>query len=223
VASALDAETYQLAADDFYEEICDELATYGQLEDIQVLENLNDHMIGCVYVKYTDEEDAEKCLEAMHSRFYGGRQLSVEYSPVSDFREARCRTYDDGGTCNRGAYCNFMHVLVPSKALLNHITTKHSKFQPCTHGVGDIRSFGFSGASNGSSGGNHKGRVDGRDSGYDRYERSPSYDRGRAGSRAGGAGGSRSDRANPDRGRDRGDRSRSRDRVESSRSSKSRR
>jgi len=208
VTDLLDAETYQLAVDDFFEEICDELATYGQVEDIQVLENLNDHMIGCVYVKYTDEEDAEKCLEAMHSRYYGGRQLQAEYSPVSDFREARCRTYDDGGACNRGAYCNFMHVLAPSKALLKHVTTKH-KFQPCTHGVGDIRSFGFSGSSS------HKSRSDERDAGYDRYERSPSYDRGRG---RGGNGASRADRSNVDR-----DRSRSRDRAESSRSTRSRR
>jgi splicing factor U2AF subunit len=192
VADVLDAETYQLAVDDFYEEICDELATYGQMEDVQVLENLNDHMIGLVYVKYTDEEDAEKCLEKMHGRFYGGRQLHAEYSPVADFREARCRTYDDGGSCIRGAYCNFMHVLTPSKALMKHITMKH-RFQPCTHGVGDMRTIG---SSSGGSGGYHKGRTDGRDrdggGGYDRYERSPESDRGRGG---GGGGGGRRDRS----------------------------
>ena len=46
VETALDSSTYQLVVDDFYEEVVDEAATFGQLEDVQVLENLNDHMIG---------------------------------------------------------------------------------------------------------------------------------------------------------------------------------
>ena len=29
-------------------------------------------------------------------RFYAGRMLSCEYSPVTDFREARCRQFDEG-------------------------------------------------------------------------------------------------------------------------------
>ena len=33
----------------------------------------------------------------------------VEYSPVTDFREARCRQFDMG-ECGRGGFCNFMHL-----------------------------------------------------------------------------------------------------------------
>jgi len=38
-----------------------------------------------------------------------GRILVPEYSPVTDFREARCRQFDETN-CGRGGYCNFMHM-----------------------------------------------------------------------------------------------------------------
>ena len=104
-----DQLTLQQVFDDFLEEIVEELTKYGKLEDVQVMENLGDHMIGSVYAKYEDEEDAEKCLEAMNGRYYAGRKLEAEYSSVTDFREARCRSYDES-ICDRGPFCNFMHV-----------------------------------------------------------------------------------------------------------------
>lgn len=38
-----------------------------------------------------------------------GRPILVDFSPVTDFREATCRQYEEN-TCNRGGYCNFMHL-----------------------------------------------------------------------------------------------------------------
>lgn len=45
-----------------------------------------------------------------------GRPLAAELSPVTDFREACCRQ-NDQGECNRGGFCNFMHLRQPSKGL----------------------------------------------------------------------------------------------------------
>ena len=105
---------------EFYEEIFEELKSFGKIEDIQVCENLGDHMVGNVYIKFEDEEDAEKALQSLNGRFYAGRQLTCEFSPVTDFREARCRQFDEG-TCARGGYCNFMHVREPSRELRKHL------------------------------------------------------------------------------------------------------
>merc|ERR1712190_471423 len=85
----------------FYVEVSLELANYGEIEDLVVVDNLCDHMIGNVYVKYYHEEDAERALMKLTGRFYSGKLIQAEYTTVSDFREARC---------NRGAYCNFMHI-----------------------------------------------------------------------------------------------------------------
>merc|ERR1711972_962575 len=46
----------------FYIEVFLELANYGEIEDLVVVDNLCDHMIGNVYVKYYHEEDAERAL-----------------------------------------------------------------------------------------------------------------------------------------------------------------
>lgn len=77
-------------------------------------------MVGNVYIKFEDEEEAESALRSLNGRFYAGRMLTCEYSPVTDFREARCRQFDEG-TCARGGYCNFMHVREPSRDLRKHL------------------------------------------------------------------------------------------------------
>jgi len=93
----------------FYIEVFLELANYGEIEDLVVVDNLCDHMIGNVYVKYYHEEDAERALMKLTGRFYSGKLIQAEYTTVSDFREARCRAFHET-RCNRGAYCNFMHI-----------------------------------------------------------------------------------------------------------------
>merc|ERR1712087_970913 len=40
---------------------------------------------------------------------YSGKLIQAEYTTVSDFREARYRAFHET-RCNRGAYCNFMHI-----------------------------------------------------------------------------------------------------------------
>lgn len=50
------------------------------------------------------------CLIPSHLRIlFTGRPIIVDFSPVTDFREATCRQYEEN-TCNRGGYCNFMHL-----------------------------------------------------------------------------------------------------------------
>ncbi len=48
-----------------------------------------DHMIGHVYCKFTDEEDASDALQVMDGRYYDGRKMEVEFSPVQNFQEVR--------------------------------------------------------------------------------------------------------------------------------------
>ena len=53
----------------FYNEIFEELHTFGKIEDVQVCENLGEHMVGNVYVKYEDEEFTEAALTKLHGRY----------------------------------------------------------------------------------------------------------------------------------------------------------
>ncbi|XP_072979814.1 splicing factor U2af small subunit B-like [Typha angustifolia] len=95
--------------EDFYEDIFEELNKFGEIESLNVCDNLADHMIGNVYVQFREEDQAAAAVKALQGRFYSGRPIIVDFSPVTDFREATCRQYEEN-SCNRGGYCNFMHV-----------------------------------------------------------------------------------------------------------------
>jgi len=38
--------------EDFYEEVFTELTKYGEVDEVVVADNIGDHMIGNVYIKY---------------------------------------------------------------------------------------------------------------------------------------------------------------------------
>lgn len=64
---------------------------------------------GNTYVKFATEEQAHKALVNLRGRYFCGRIVQAEYSPVTDFREGRCRQFDERN-CLRGGYCNFLHL-----------------------------------------------------------------------------------------------------------------
>ena len=57
--------------DAFYEEVFSEMEDkYGEVEEMNVCENIGEHMVGNVYVKFIREEDAEKAMKALENRWY---------------------------------------------------------------------------------------------------------------------------------------------------------
>lgn len=104
----------------FFEDMYMELSKYGRLDGLYVVDNIGDHLIGHVYAKFMDEEQAADALEKLNNRFYDGILIQCEYSPVSDFREARCRDYDED-TCSRSGFCNFLHVKPVPPALIRSL------------------------------------------------------------------------------------------------------
>eukprot|EP00897_Mesotaenium_endlicherianum_P008698 jgi/Mesen1/7857/ME000042S07299 len=114
--NGMDPRKVQEHFEDFYEDLFEELSKYGQIESLNVCDNLADHMVGNVYINFREEEGAAASLRALTGRFYAGRPILVDFSPVTDFREATCRQYEEN-TCNRGGYCNFMHLRKISREL----------------------------------------------------------------------------------------------------------
>lgn len=112
----LDPRKMQDHFEDFYEDLFEELNKYGEIESLNVCDNLADHMVGNVYVQFREEEHAGNALKNLTGRYYAGRPIIVDFSPVTDFREATCRQYEEN-VCNRGGYCNFMHLKKISREL----------------------------------------------------------------------------------------------------------
>lgn len=96
--------------DDFYYDILDEMSKHGGVDNIYICENLSEHLSGNTYVKFSDEEAARTALNAVQSRWYAGRVVVAEFSPVTDFREGKCRPFERDGSCERGNFCHFMHL-----------------------------------------------------------------------------------------------------------------
>lgn len=94
--------------EDFFQEVFEEFARHGEIIDMVVSDNIGEHLLGNLYLKYASEEQAEACLTAMLGKLYKGQVIQAEFSPVTDFREAKCRQYGEGA-CDRGGYCNFIH------------------------------------------------------------------------------------------------------------------
>ncbi|XP_041067776.1 splicing factor U2AF 35 kDa subunit isoform X3 [Carcharodon carcharias] len=83
--------------DEFFEEVFTEMEEkYGEIEEMNVCDNLGDHLVGNVYVKFRHEEDAEKAVNDLNNRWFNGQPIHAELSPVTDFREACCRQYEMG-------------------------------------------------------------------------------------------------------------------------------
>ncbi|KAL4246013.1 U2 auxiliary factor small subunit [Abortiporus biennis] len=77
--------------DAVYEDLYCELAKFGHLLELHVCDNVGDHLIGNVYARYEWETEAQAAVDNLNDRWYAGRPLYAELSPVTDFREACCR------------------------------------------------------------------------------------------------------------------------------------
>ncbi|SNX85860.1 related to splicing factor U2AF 35 kd subunit [Melanopsichium pennsylvanicum] len=127
----------QTQFDEFYQDMFCELSKYGDLIEMHVCDNVGDHLIGNVYARYRTESDAQFAVDALNDRWYDSKPLFAELSPVTDFQEACCRQ-NETSECNRGGFCNFMHLRYATRSLrkeLNHqlaVELKRRNEQPST-------------------------------------------------------------------------------------------
>ncbi|KAK4771088.1 hypothetical protein SAY87_031620 [Trapa incisa] len=124
----IDPKKIQEHFEDFYEDIFEELSKFGEIESLNICDNLADHMIGNVYVQFKEEDQAAAAVQALQGRFYSGRPIIADFSPVTDFREATCRQFEEDN-CNRGGYCNFMHVKMIGRDLRRRLFGRYRGFK----------------------------------------------------------------------------------------------
>jgi len=113
----------------FYEEVVLVLAEYGEIEEVVVVDNTIDYMLGNVYVRYRHESSASGALVGLTGRYYFGKLISAEYSPVADFREARCRAHHET-RCSRVGACRFLHIKHVPKSIKRRVARQMYKEHP---------------------------------------------------------------------------------------------
>ncbi|KAL4656501.1 hypothetical protein GN956_G4411 [Arapaima gigas] len=94
---------------DFYEDVLPELRTAGKVVQFKVSCNFEPHLRGNVYVQYETTEQCKEAFLMFNGRWYAGKQLQCEFSPVTKWKTAICGLFDRQ-KCPKGKHCNFLHV-----------------------------------------------------------------------------------------------------------------
>ncbi|KAG5833308.1 hypothetical protein ANANG_G00274570 [Anguilla anguilla] len=94
---------------EFYQDVLPEFRNVGKVVQFKVSCNFEPHLRGNVYVQYETEEQCREAFIAFNGRWYAGRQLQCEFSPVTRWKTAICGLFDRN-KCPKGKHCNFLHV-----------------------------------------------------------------------------------------------------------------
>ncbi|XP_077513394.1 uncharacterized protein LOC144124529 isoform X2 [Amblyomma americanum] len=93
----------------FFWDVLGELRRAGTVCQLRVCRNLEPHLRGNVYVQYASTDEAQRALTMLNGRWYAGRPVSCEFSPVERWKTAVCGLFFRR-TCPKGHGCNFLHV-----------------------------------------------------------------------------------------------------------------
>ncbi|KAJ8399619.1 hypothetical protein AAFF_G00410300 [Aldrovandia affinis] len=94
---------------EFYEDVLPEFRSAGKVVQFKVSCNFEPHLRGNVYVQYETEVQCTEAFMMFNGRWYAGRQLQCEFSPVTRWKTAICGLFDRK-KCPKGKHCNFLHV-----------------------------------------------------------------------------------------------------------------
>ncbi|CAF1095903.1 unnamed protein product [Rotaria sordida] len=126
-------EEVQQHFDEFYEEVYTEVEDkYGEIEAMTVCDNLGEHLVGNIYIKFRYERDAERAVEDLNTRWFDRKPIYAELSPVTDFKEASCRQYELG-ECMRSGFCNFMHIKTISQDVKKRLRGRRKRSRSHSH------------------------------------------------------------------------------------------
>nr|VWO95010.1 Uncharacterized protein [Ganoderma boninense] len=110
--------------DAVYEDLYCELAKFGHLLELHVCDNVGDHLIGNVYARYEWETEAQAAVDNLNDRWYAGRPLYAELSPVTDFREACCRQNETANAIGAASAISCTFVSRPPTSSVPFATAK---------------------------------------------------------------------------------------------------
>lgn len=82
-------ETYQHFKEFFFD-VIPEIEKCGKIRQFKVCCNHESHLRGNVYVEFSARREAIKCFKMLQGRWYGGKQLNVEFCNIESWNSAIC-------------------------------------------------------------------------------------------------------------------------------------
>ncbi|CAG9567027.1 unnamed protein product [Danaus chrysippus] len=125
-----DSDTYK-DFKEFFFDILPEFQKFGQVVGIKVCKNVEKHLRGNTYIEYSDIRSAVSAYRALHTRWYGGKQLSLQFCRLLSWSSAICGLQVTG-RCPKGRACNFLHVFKNPVDLHADYKKRYSKRQQHT-------------------------------------------------------------------------------------------
>uniref|UniRef100_T1HHX8 Uncharacterized protein n=2 Tax=Rhodnius prolixus TaxID=13249 RepID=T1HHX8_RHOPR len=126
-ANPVEEQEAQEHFENFYEDVyieCEE--KYGEIDTMKVCDNIGKHLNGNVYIKFKRECDAKRAVDDLNNRWFGGKPIYAELSPVTDFNNACCNKQNTGN-CGRQDFCNFLHIKRISIELARFLFSKRRR------------------------------------------------------------------------------------------------
>ncbi|KAF2882225.1 hypothetical protein ILUMI_23948 [Ignelater luminosus] len=101
-------ETYEHFKEFFYD-VLPEIEKCGYVKQFKICCNHEPHLRGNAYIEYSSYREAVKGYQCFQGRWYGGKQLYVEFCSIESWKSAICGLFARQ-KCPKGTSCNFLHV-----------------------------------------------------------------------------------------------------------------
>lgn len=111
----------------FYKEVWRTFMEFGRIAELRVVNNLGDHLLGNVYIRFEDPQVAARIVRELRGKKLNQIIVLPELSPVTNFAEACCKE-DLEGRCQRGEQCNYLHIMKVSRKLLEKLDKEQHKY-----------------------------------------------------------------------------------------------
>lgn len=111
----------------FYKNVWRTFMELGRIAELRVVSNLGEHLLGNVYIKFENPNDAANAAQSLKGKAFEGILLLPEMSPVVDFANGCCKE-DVDNACSRGNACNYLHIMKISKSVMEKLEKEQTKF-----------------------------------------------------------------------------------------------
>ncbi|XP_026757184.2 U2 small nuclear ribonucleoprotein auxiliary factor 35 kDa subunit-related protein 2 isoform X2 [Galleria mellonella] len=112
-----DSDTYKEFKDFFYD-VLPEFEKFGRIVQFKVCNNYEKHLRGNTYIEFAELRCAVAAYQSLHTRWYGGKQLSLQFCTIDSWKNAICGLQSKR-RCPKGRACNFLHVFRNPNNLFN--------------------------------------------------------------------------------------------------------